>query len=200
MAESDRHKLETQYCTFRIFCGPYSHIKEYSVEYDLPGKEEVHERFQHETMSPLLPGPYFISLMDGRLMPAYRVYEDAYETFIQVRIKRPKSDKDRKTIHIYLHTEHVFHSQRHESATLNSHRKVQPTQCCRALEISKSTQDFGAASGGATFLRKRYFSHQGFRNAKSRKSSMGQPQGSTMSREPTESGDKPSRTTCRGNR
>lgn len=31
------------------------------------------------------PGPYFVSFMDGRLMPAYRIYEDTYETFVQVR-------------------------------------------------------------------------------------------------------------------
>jgi hypothetical protein len=63
-------------------------MRDYGIRDELrpTGKVEGHKDVQDggTSITPP-PGPYFVSIMDGRLMPAFRVYEDTYETFIQVR-------------------------------------------------------------------------------------------------------------------
>jgi hypothetical protein len=64
-------------------------VKGYKIRDKLHPLEKVQGRKDAEdggTSNILLPGPYFASIMDGRLMPAYRVYEDTFETFIQVSL------------------------------------------------------------------------------------------------------------------
>lgn len=87
LAEDVRHKLHTEYYTSKIFCGPASTIRDCKISGEVQPWGKVKGSKDSCKMTATAPsmGPYFVSFIDGRLMPAYRIYEDTYETFIQVR-------------------------------------------------------------------------------------------------------------------
>ncbi|RYP60069.1 hypothetical protein DL770_010065 [Monosporascus sp. CRB-9-2] len=102
-----RHKLQTEHYTSNIFCGPASTIGDCGIRDEVhpSGGVEGHKDFHDGTSIAPSPGPYFVSLMDGRLMPAYRMYEDTYETFIQSTY----SPSNGKNVPLPIHTGKLNH-------------------------------------------------------------------------------------------
>ncbi|RYP49678.1 hypothetical protein DL768_004651 [Monosporascus sp. mg162] len=122
-----RYKLQTEHYTSNIFCGPASRIRDCGVRDGVhpSGKVEGHKDFHGGTSITPSPGPYFVSLMDGRLMPAYRMYEDTYETFI----KSTYSPSNGKNLPFPIHTGKLDHL----SVAVPSRLQSQPTTPERPL-------------------------------------------------------------------
>ncbi|PVH90365.1 amidase signature enzyme, partial [Periconia macrospinosa] len=127
LTEDARYKLQTEHSTSNIFCGPASTIRDCGIRDQVrpSGKVEGRKDFHDGTSFTPSPGPYFVSLMDGRLMPAYRIYEDTYETFIQSTY----SPSNGKNMPLPIHSGKLNHL----SVAVPSRLQSQPTTPERPL-------------------------------------------------------------------
>lgn len=77
-------KLQTEFKTQNIFYCPSTPFRRRGSALGTGDKAQI---LQDDASVAFPPGPYFLSRADGSLMPAYRLHEDIYETFVQVRLR-----------------------------------------------------------------------------------------------------------------